>query len=179
MFLALESALNCCMSCLPRPLNLTDFTLYCFLLVSDLTFFCSPFSFLFSLLLVDFLYKSLSWQCNANWKGSLMAKLIIDECRHAPLQSPPFYSLMLRPLLVFCFLLWSSLLARFYLLLTTAVAFVCMCVWECVCVMKLSSMITQRRHAGSFSQLSSHFRFKNSSFPATKLCTAVGRETAI
>lgn len=48
------------------PLNLTDFTLYCFLLVSDLTFFCSPFSVLFSLLLVDFLYKSLSWQCNAN-----------------------------------------------------------------------------------------------------------------
>lgn len=164
----------------PLYLSLSDFTLYCFLLLFDLTFFlCSPFAFLFfSPLLADFLYKSLSWQCNANWKGSLMAKLIIDGCRHAPLQLPlPYHYLMLRPLLVFfVFLLWSSCSLLF---VADDCSCFCMhvcasvCVCDCVCNEIIYHDNSETTCRFIQSQLSSNFRFKiRSSLPqscATRL----------
>lgn len=120
------------------PLSLISFCIafYWFLIWllcwrSLLTFFLFIFSCFFLFFFGCLSSKALSWQCNANWKGYLMAKLIIDECRHAPQPSlPACYA----PCLSFLLLLFALnfFTARFYLLLTTAVAFVCM--WVCVCM---------------------------------------------
>lgn len=82
-----------------------------------------------------------------------MAKLIIDECRHAPspLSLPlPLPLSHVTPFACLLRLFALKLVSCLLLFVADDCSCLCMHVCACMCVMKLSTMITQRRHAGSF-----------------------------
>lgn len=106
-----------------------------------------------------------------------MAKLIIDECRHAPPSVfAPFSSTLSHVTPFACLLLLAlKFFACSFLFVADDCSCLCMhvcmgvCVCSCMCVMKLSSMITQRDDMQVHSASSAHISGSKFVLPCHKV----------